>query len=431
MQAGGLDSGLAEGVILTEAMKSSRTLLEWPSQGVTRAPYRLMSDPEIYALEQERIFRGPTWNYLCLTAEIPDPGSFRTAYIGDTPVIAVRDKDGGINGLVNRCAHKGAMLCVEAGGKKQNFTCPYHGWSYDAKGNLCGVPFQKGVAGKGGMPEDFDLAQHGLERLRIETFQGLVFGTFSQETEPLERYLAPSMAAHFRRVFHKPVEVLGYHHQALHNNWKLYMENSRDPYHATILHTFYATFKLNRLTMDGGITMDHGGWHTMNFSKGATLREGEYEGTGIRSVVGDVGLADPSLLERRQEFDDGITVAIQSIFPSCVNQQIYNTLALRQLVPQGPHHCELHWTFFGYKDDDPALRQMRLKQSNLIGPAGYVSIDDGVIGEYVQRGIAGTGMERSAVMEMGGSEVASTTGSRATEATLRGFWTGYRALMGL
>ena len=154
--------------------------------------------------------------------------------------------------------------------------------------------------------------------------------------------------------------------------------------------------------------MEHGGWHSMNFSKGATLREGGgYEGTGIRSVVDDASLADPSLIERRQEFADGITVAIQSMFPSCVNQQIYNTLALRQIVPQGPVQSELHWTFFGYKDDDPALRQMRLKQSNLIGPAGYVSIDDGVIGEYVQRGIAGKGIEANAVMEMGGSEIAS------------------------
>ncbi len=73
---------------------------------------------------------------------------------------------------------------------------------------------------------------------------------------------------------------------------------------------------------------------------------------------------------------------------------------------------------------------MRLKQSNLIGPAGYVSIDDGVIGEYVQRGIAGSGAGDNAVIEMGGSEIASTVGSRATETTLRGFWHGYRSLMG-
>lgn len=388
-----------------------------------------MSDPDIYALEQERIFRGPTWNYLCLEAEIPEPGSYRTGYIGDTPIIVTCGKDGGINAMVNRCAHKGALLCVEAGGNRSVFTCAYHGWTYDLKGNLCGVPFQHGVAGKGGMPQEFDAAEHHLERIRTASFQGLVFGSFSDSAEPLETYLGPSMMAHLQRVFHKPVQVLGYHHQVLQNNWKLYMENSRDPYHATILHTFYATFKLNRLTMDGWITVDHEGWHSMNFSKGATLREGQYEGTGIRSVVEDVGLADPSLIARRQEFEDGITVAIQSLFPSCVNQQIYNTLALRQIVPQGVNRCELHWTFFGYQDDDPELRQMRLKQSNLIGPAGYVSIDDGVIGEYVQRGIAGSGVNSSAVIEMGGHEIASTTGSRATEATIRGFWNGYRTLM--
>jgi anthranilate 1,2-dioxygenase large subunit len=63
----------------------------------------------------------------------------------------------------------------------------------------------------------------------------------------------------------------------------------------------------------------------------------------------------------------------------------------------------LHWTVFGYRDDDDALRQMRLMQSNLIGPAGFVSIDDGVIGEWVQRGILGRGAYASAVMEMAGA----------------------------
>src|SRR5579871_798222 len=121
-------------------MKNEKPLLEWPAAGVTRAPYRVMSDPEIYAREQERIFRGPVWNYLCLEAEIPEAGTYRTAFIGETPVIAVRDKDGGVRALVNRCAHKGALLCVEAGGKKQNFTCPYHGWAYDLQGKLLGVP---------------------------------------------------------------------------------------------------------------------------------------------------------------------------------------------------------------------------------------------------------------------------------------------------
>jgi len=370
------------------------------------------------------------WNYLCLEAELPQPGAFRTTQVGETPVIVTRDKDGSLHALVNRCSHKGAMLCLEACGQTKTFTCVYHAWTYDLTGKLAGVAFQQGINGKGGMPPEFDRAQHGLRRMRVESYCGVVFGTFSDSVEDLETYLGPAMTAQFRRVFHKPVEVLGYHHQTMNNNWKLYMENSRDPYHASILHAFFATFKLNRLTMDGGITVEHGGWHTMNFSKGATMREGEYEGTGIRSVVEDLGLADNSLLARRQEFDDGITIAIQSIFPSCVHQQIYNTLALRQIVPQALDRSELHWTLFGYQDDDAELRQMRLMQANLIGPAGYVSMEDGSVGEYVQRAIGGVSRDASSVMEMGGGEIASTTGSRATEATLRGFWTGYRELMG-
>ncbi len=211
---------------------------------------------------------------------------------------------------------------------------------------------------------------------------------------------------------------------------KLYAENARDSYHATISHAFYATFKLIRLTMGGGLVVNHDGWNTMNYSIGASLQEGAYDSKELRSVMADVGLADPSLLNHRLEFADGITVAIQSLFPTCVHQQIYNTLAMRQVVPQGPGQTELHWTFFGYADDDSELRQLRLRQANLIGPAGYVSMEDGVIGEFVQRGSAGQGLEERAVLMMGGSAVESVTDSRANETTVRGFWQGYRDLMG-
>ena len=32
--------------------------LVWPSDGVTRVPFRVFSDPAIYAEEQKRLFRG-------------------------------------------------------------------------------------------------------------------------------------------------------------------------------------------------------------------------------------------------------------------------------------------------------------------------------------------------------------------------------------
>ena len=88
-------------------MAQTDTLIDWPEEGVARAPYAVFSDPEIYAAEMRRIFRGPVWHYLGLEAELPEPGDYRLIDVGDTPVIVLRNPDGGINALVNRCAHKG------------------------------------------------------------------------------------------------------------------------------------------------------------------------------------------------------------------------------------------------------------------------------------------------------------------------------------
>jgi hypothetical protein len=44
---------------------------KWPPEGVTRAPYRLFTDRDIYQLEQQQIFRGRSWNFLDLDFEIP------------------------------------------------------------------------------------------------------------------------------------------------------------------------------------------------------------------------------------------------------------------------------------------------------------------------------------------------------------------------
>ena len=66
-----------------------------------------------------------------------------------------RAEDGSINVFENRCAHRAAEFCRELSGNAKEFVCPYHQWSYDLKGNLAGVPFRRGVDGKGGMPRDF------------------------------------------------------------------------------------------------------------------------------------------------------------------------------------------------------------------------------------------------------------------------------------
>ena len=149
----------------------------------------------------------------------------------------------------------------------------------------------------------------------------------------------------------------------------------------------------------------------------------DYSNQNIRSESGH-RLEDNSMLKGIDEFGDGITLQILSVFPGFVLQQIQNAIAVRQILPRGTQETELNWTYIGFDDDTPELREMRLRQSNLVGPAGYVSMEDGCVGGFVQRGIDGA-EDRCSVLEMGG-DTAESSESRVTEASIRGFWKAYR-----
>jgi anthranilate 1,2-dioxygenase large subunit len=401
----------------------------WPADGVVRAPFRLFSDPDIYQLEQERIFRGPVWNFLCLEVEIPNPGDYRTTTVGETPVVVTRDRDGAIHAMVNRCAHKGALVCLKKKDNVASLNCVYHAWNYGLDGRLKGVAFRNGVRGHGGMPSDFDVGQHRLQPLKVETFCGMVFGTFGQNVAPVETYLGPEMAQFIKRNLGRPLKILGTHSQIIRNNWKLYAENLRDSYHATLLHTFYTTFKVNRLDMDGGIILSDEKWHHISFARRANMQEAEeYSSSQVHSANYDSALDGPGLLKSWNEFDDGITHSIQTIFPNLCVQFTLNSLAIRFFAPRGVDKTELFWIYLGYERDTEEQSQMRVMQSNLTGAAGLVSLEDGCINEFVQRGTK-TSPEAMSFMEMGGREVRSEKNSRATETAVRGFWHGYRQIM--
>ena len=234
-------------------------VLEWPAEGLTRVPYWVYCEREIYDREQAEIFRGPTWNFLCLEAELPRPSTYRRSSLGDMPVVVTRDAEGKLHAFENRCAHRGSLLILNESGEARDITCVYHNWSYDLCGNLTGVAFRKGLGGKGGMPPDCRPEEHGPRKLRVESLCGLVFGTLCGETPPLEQYLGPDILARIRRVMRAPVKLLGDYSQTLPSNWKLYMENVKDTYHASLLHTFFTTFRLNRLSQKGGIVVSEVG----------------------------------------------------------------------------------------------------------------------------------------------------------------------------
>ncbi len=402
----------------------------WPDNTTgCEVPYGLFTEQAWFEREQQRIFRGPVWSFVGLAVEVPEPGSFKTTYVGAIPVIVLRDRDGHLQVLENRCAHRGALVCRELRGKQARLSCVYHQWTYDLGGRLLGVPFRAGIDGRGGMPPDFDPARHNLTRLRVAELHGLVFASFCASSPPLTDYLGPMVVASIARLCARPLTVLGDQRQFMHGNWKLYAENTRDPYHASLLHLFHNTFGLYRSTQTGACLMDDSHCHTMLYAKAATsnAKADSEVYKDVRSYDTSFKLEDPSVLAGRAEFDDGITLVILSVFPNLVLQQIANTLAVRQIVTHGVDGFELVWTHFGYADDDDALRAMRLKQANLIGPAGFVSMEDGEAVEIVQRAVREARDARSYIA-MGGGR-AEDAQHLVTESAIIGFWEAYRKVM--
>lgn len=395
-----------------------------------RVPYRVFTDPEYYRREQENIFQGETWSFVALEAEVPEPGDFKSTFVGETPVIVTRASDGKVHAVVNRCAHRGALVCREVRGNRPNLECVYHQWAYDLEGNLIGVPFRRGLKGQGGMPGDFDMKQHGLKKLRAESIGGLVFASFSETVEPLRDFLGPIVIEHIERIMCKPIKVLGDQRQHVHGNWKLYAENTRDPYHASLLHLFHNTFGLYRSTQTGKSVMDANKRHSLLYSIAASNDDAaDKQAYGdSRTFDTEFKLQDMSLLKGRQEFDDGITLVILAVFPNLVLQQIQNTLAVRQTVTKGTDDFELIWTHFGYADDDAEMQAIRQKQTNLIGPAGLISMEDGEAVEIVQKAIIGETAAESYIA-MGGGR-AEDADHLVTEGSIVGFWENYEKLVG-
>ncbi|HJU16966.1 MAG TPA: Rieske 2Fe-2S domain-containing protein [Stellaceae bacterium] len=406
--------------------------VSWPSNSLSQVPFRVYTDPEQYRREIERIFKGPSWSFLCLEAEIPKPGDWVATTIGETPVVVARDKDGAVHAFVNRCAHRGNLLCLERRGSvkpgAERLTCIYHGWSYGLDGRLLSVAFERGVKGQGGMPPEFRKDEVTLPRLRVALYAGLVFGTMSAEAPEFETYIGPEVGAAIRRVLNRPVRLLGRSTQILPNNWKLYAENTKDSYHASILHTFLTTFRINRLSQPARIFIEESGGHAFSQVKlDYAAEDADYQREQLRADSG-FRLQDPSVVDSVDEYGDSVSVQILSLFPSMVLQQIRNTIAVRVIRPRGVDKTELDWLHLGFEGDDQTMTERRLRHGNLVGAAGYISLEDGCVGGFVQRALTGHD-DGSGIVMLGGHE-AEQEPVRASEAAVRGFWKKYRALVG-
>lgn len=193
---------------------------------------------EIFELEQEHLFSN-TWNYVAHDSQLPKPGDYVTVDIAGQPLIIVRQRDGTIKALKNRCAHKGARVVASCCGNTDKFfRCPYHGWTYKTDGSLLSIPLKNGLDGSSFYQTE---SANGLPVVKnVRDYRGFIFVKLNDVGEDFEEYFGESLSSIDNMVDRSPVgeleiagDCLRFINEA---NWKMYVENLNDTTHPMITH---------------------------------------------------------------------------------------------------------------------------------------------------------------------------------------------------
>jgi nitrite reductase/ring-hydroxylating ferredoxin subunit len=236
--------------VLTQQAEPLSAPGSWANQFIRgdQVNSEIYTSPEIFEREVRKIFHA-TWNYVAHESEIPNHGDFVTRVIGRQPVVVVRGDDGACRVVMNRCRHRGALICEVQRGNQSHFRCFYHGWTYDNTGKLVHVPKDDGY------PPDFDLESHSLTPApRLETYRGFIFASVNPNVGSLREFLGLSAAKMDLMIDASPTGELfldaGIHKTTYRGNWKFV---GMDGYHPPVVHqSAFEIFRRKAVAEHGG-----------------------------------------------------------------------------------------------------------------------------------------------------------------------------------
>lgn len=392
------------------------------------------ADPAIFELEMERLF-GRAWLLLGHESQVPHPGDYFTTRMGREPVILIRNGEKEISVLINRCAHRGSMVCAEGRGNVERFVCPYHGWSYDRAGALKAVPLASSFPqGK--------LSELRLKAApRVATYRGFIFASLSPKGESLEQFLGPAKGSLDDFVDRAPggeLEVAGgvFKH-AYYGNWKLMLENHLDGAHPAWVHASSVAVARNA-PEPGKPGEEHYYDIAVRQMRQNGAPESVWEATGIwttprgHGYMGDyhddsrlvAGLGNPVFEEYRSALikEHGPEKADRILRVTLWNTILYPNASfmsqfrqLRIIHPLAVDRSVVYTYSFRMKQAPERMFRDTIAFSNVVnGTGSWVLTDDLEVYERIQRGFSSGAVEWAYIGRGHGRDVAEPDG------TLRG-----------
>lgn len=351
-----------------------------PESGLV--PPSIYTDEAIYQNELANVF-GQTWLFLAHDSQLPKKGSFVQAYMGEDPVVVVRQADGTVKAFLNQCRHRGMRLCRVDQGIAKAFTCSYHGWGHDIGGKLVTVPEVDR-----GYRNEIDMAKWSPTQVpRLTNYKGLIFGTWSEDVPEFAEYLG-EMAYFIDSTVNRYRDGIEFipnvNKWVIKCNWKFAAEQfASDMYHVNTAHQSSAFAIFDDPTMQ---TMPIAGPDTdgRQSSLNGHGSGAAYPPAFLAFSAGAAGPFSEYLLSHRDEIIEqlGETRAMRTefshhtIFPNFSWLEGRGTM--RVWHPRGPGEMEVwSWSYVPAGASSEAKRASKRMSEFTFSPAGVLESDDG------------------------------------------------------
>jgi phenylpropionate dioxygenase-like ring-hydroxylating dioxygenase large terminal subunit len=398
----------------------------------------LYTDPAIFHREMEVLFQNQ-WVFVGHESEIREPGDYVRRRIGGQPVIVARGKDNEIRVMLNRCTHRGNMICQSDAGNATLFRCSFHGWTFSNDGRLQGVSFRQGYDQDiREFKSEFGLAQAS----QVGVYGGFVFANLVGDAGPFDAYIEHARDAIDRLNGMSPegrIELrAGWMKHDNAANWKIVNEVQVDGYHPLFVHeSVYSGVKAAKVDYASDelkvAIRDLGAGHTeVDYS--AEYREQDREFIWFSSIPRERVPQYISAMEEHLGEEETHRRLVEGPSHTFIWPNLF--LAEMQVMfvePLSVTRSIQYTSPVSLVGADEMNARIIRQSEGAMGPAGFLIADDAEMGERNQIGL--TAQEPEWVLFSRGfsgerEEPRGTTSyDRTSETSQRGMWRHYRELM--